>query len=117
MASRHSSHGYSLRQPRCFRYPFWHRGQLAPATLRPFADLSGRTLGINTLTTDVVSERLDMSLSEAKGFIYDVLSLLTEEDFWKTSPNPPPPADIYGTIAQRIAWYIKLKILQSDRLS
>jgi hypothetical protein len=68
-------------------------------------------------TTDVISDRLDISLSEAKTFIYDVLSTLTDGDYWKTSPTPPPPADIYGTTARRIDWYIKLKILHTDRLN
>jgi hypothetical protein len=68
-------------------------------------------------TTDVVSDRFDMSIADAKAFIYDVVLSLSDGDFWKTSPTPPPPADIYGTTARRIDWYVKFKILHFATLN
>ena len=68
-------------------------------------------------TIQIISDRLDLSLSEAKQFVYEVMLGLADGDYYETSPVPPPPADVYGTFAQAIGWYIKFKILIAPRLN
>lgn len=67
-------------------------------------------------TLDIISDRLDLSLSDAKRFVYDVMLDLADGDYHGTSPVPPPPADIYGTFAERIGWYIKFKLHAAPKL-
>jgi len=66
-------------------------------------------------STEVVSDRLDVSFTEAKRFICDTICDLTEGNFSSTVPAPPPPADVYGVERQGTGWYIKVKI-ESPRL-
>ena len=69
-----------------------------------------------TKSTNVVSDKLDMSLSDAKNFIYDAIRSLTPDNYCRTLPDPPPPADWYGLEIRRIGWYVKFKVLTPPRL-
>lgn len=70
-----------------------------------------------------VAERLNVSYDVAQREILKWISELTDGDFYKPSPSPPPPADVYlvkkmhariegGRVRfDEVEWYIKVKFL------
>ena len=69
-----------------------------------------------TKSADIVSDALDLTLSDAKDFIYQTIRDLTANDFCETLPLPPPPADLYAVERERRSWYIKFKVLTPPQL-
>lgn len=62
-------------------------------------------------TISCVTDSLDMTIREAKAFMYDGLLDLGDDHYCHTLTELPPPADVYGIELRRLGWYVKFSII------
>ncbi len=60
---------------------------------------------------EILVNKYDWSIDEAKRVIRETIEELVEGDFCSTIPSPPPPADVYATERFDSGFYIKFKLV------